>query len=159
MGNAKRLKNTKKWKILQKLENTTNEKYWKQCTEIHFRPFAMTASSELTRTCVRHRFDWKHNMIPFFYRQIVTVQANFVWLTHKVGFQTGHRRPSRYARVKKIALRSLCRSFSFSRRESSRVELQVALQISTFLFSRRATLGARDLANQLLLSRRYWRAE
>ena len=31
-------------------------------------------------------------MIPFFNRRIV--QANFVWLTHKVRLQTGHRRPS-----------------------------------------------------------------
>ena len=54
----------RKMKNITKLKNTTNEKYWKQCTEIHFRPFTTTISSELTR------------MIPFFYRQIV--QANFV---------------------------------------------------------------------------------
>ena len=52
-------------KSITKPKNT-NEKYWKQGTEVHFRPFAMTASSELT-TCVR-RFDFllETNMIPFF---------------------------------------------------------------------------------------------
>ena len=43
-------------KNITKLKNTTNEKYRKiQCTE-NTLPTALTASSELTRTCVRHRF-------------------------------------------------------------------------------------------------------
>ena len=92
-------KEYKKWKILNKLRNRKNEKYyktkeyyWKQCTEMHSRSFAMTASSELTSY-------WKRSVIPFFYRQIVAIQANIVWLIHK-GFETGHRRPRhRYARV------------------------------------------------------------
>ena len=45
-------------KNITKLKNTTNEKYRTQCTEIHFRPFAMTAFPELTGTCVRYRFDF-----------------------------------------------------------------------------------------------------
>ena len=91
-------------KNITKLMNTANEKYWKQWTEIHFRPFAMTAPSELTRTwCVSSpiwfligNVIWFH----FFYRQIVTVQANFVRLTDKIGLETDHRKLShRYARV------------------------------------------------------------
>ena len=85
-------------KNIAKLKNnTTNEKYWKQYTEIHrFDCFFRTDSFVTDLTSY-----WKRNMIPFFYRQIVAVQANFAWLARKVGLETGHRRPShRYARVK-----------------------------------------------------------
>ena len=49
-------------------------------------PSALTASSQLTRTCVRHRFHFLLETYydPIFYRQIVAVQANFVRLTRKV---------------------------------------------------------------------------
>ena len=127
MENAKSTKKYKKMKNITKLKNTTHEKHWKQCSEIHFWPFATTASSELTRTCVRHRFDFllETQYDSIFYRQIVAVQANFARLMHKVGLQTGHRRPSHrynFRFVEKKKSRTRQSSFVTARHEARTYE-------------------------------------
>ena len=75
MKNTKKTKEYKKVKNITKLKYTTNEKYWKQ-----WNAFPTIRYDCFFRTDSYVRFDFLletyYDPIFFFYRQIVTVQAN-----------------------------------------------------------------------------------